>query len=63
MSTGPDTATSQHLVAELHPDGTLQYRLRSRIDGVGDREGTVALPIDEIVAVLAEAADVLTAGP
>lgn len=56
-------ATTNDLAAELHPDGTLQYRLRTRIDGVGDREGTVALPIDEIVAVLEEAAEVLTAEP
>lgn len=54
--------TTNDLAAELHPDGTLQYRLLSRIDGVGDREGAVRLRIDEIVAVLEEAADVLTAG-
>jgi len=54
--------TTDDLVAELHPDGTLRYRLRSRIDGVGDREGAVRLRVEEIVAVLEEAADVLTAG-
>ncbi|MFC3890979.1 hypothetical protein ACFOWZ_05790 [Lentzea rhizosphaerae] len=36
--------------------------LLSRIDGVGDREGAVRLRVDEIVAVLEKAADVLTAG-
>lgn len=50
------------LVAELRRNGTLQYRLLSRIDGVGDREGAVRLRINEIVAVLEQAADVLTAG-
>jgi len=50
-----------HLHSELHPDGTLQYRLRSQIDGAGDREGLVQLHIDEIVAVLEETANVLTA--
>lgn len=54
--------TTDDLAAELHPDGTLQYRLLSRIDGVGDREGAVRLRIDEIVAVLEKAADVPTAG-
>jgi hypothetical protein len=54
--------TTDDLVAELQPDGVVQYRLLSRIDGVGDREGTVRLRIDEIVAVLEKAADVLTAG-
>ncbi|TCO55958.1 hypothetical protein EV192_107383 [Actinocrispum wychmicini] len=54
--------TTNDLSAELDPDGTLRYRLRSQIDGVGDREGAVRLHIDEIVAVMAEAADVLTAG-
>jgi hypothetical protein len=54
--------TTNDLTAELHPDGTLEYRLLSRIDGVGDREGTVRLSVDEIVTVLEETADVLTAG-
>ncbi|WP_146771738.1 hypothetical protein [Lentzea atacamensis] len=52
--------TTDDLAAELHRDGTLQYRLISRIDGVGDREGAVRLRIREIVAVLEKAADVLT---
>jgi hypothetical protein len=56
---GPAT---DDLAAELHPDGTVQYRLLSRIDGVADREGAVQLRVDEIVAVLEKAADVLTAG-
>ncbi|ALG08544.1 hypothetical protein AOZ06_17930 [Kibdelosporangium phytohabitans] len=55
--------TTNDLDGELHPDGTLHYRLRSLIDGVGDRGGTVRLRVDEIIAVLEEAADVLTAGP
>ncbi|MEU5695250.1 hypothetical protein [Actinosynnema sp. NPDC020468] len=55
--------TTDDLSARLHPDGTLRYRVRSRIDGVGDREGSVRLGVDEIVAVLEEAAAVLTAGP
>jgi hypothetical protein len=54
--------TTDDLVAELHPDGEVQYRLLSRIEGVGDREGAVRLRIDEIVAVLEKAADALTAG-
>lgn len=54
--------TTDGLVAELHPGGEVQYRLLSRIDGVGDREGTVRLRVNEIVAVLEKAADVLTAG-
>lgn len=54
--------TTDDLHAELRPDGTLQYRLRSQIDGVGDREGVVRLHVDEIVAVLQETADVLSAG-
>jgi hypothetical protein len=53
--------TTDDLHAELHPDGTLQYRLRSQVDGVGDREGSVRLHVDEIVAVLEETADVLAA--
>ncbi|MEU3648141.1 hypothetical protein AB0E59_32500 [Lentzea sp. NPDC034063] len=53
--------TTNDLDAELHPDGTLRYRLRSRIDGVGDREGAVRLHVDEIIAVLEDTADVLTA--
>ncbi|NGY62510.1 type II toxin-antitoxin system VapC family toxin [Lentzea sp. NEAU-D13] len=55
-------ATTDDLAAELHPDGTLQYRLISRIDGVGDREGAVRLRVRDVVAVLEKAADVLTAG-
>ncbi|MFJ8965864.1 hypothetical protein ACIRG5_41395 [Lentzea sp. NPDC102401] len=51
--------TTDDLSAELHPDGTLAYRLRSQIDGVGDREGAVQLSIDEIIAVLEETADEL----
>ncbi|MCP2243976.1 hypothetical protein [Lentzea aerocolonigenes] len=54
--------TTDDLVAELHRNNTVQYRLRTRIDGVGDREGTVRLRADEIVAVLEKAADVLTTG-
>ena len=52
--------TTDDLAAELRPNGTLQYRLISRIDGVGDREGAVRLRIRDVVAVLEEAADVLT---
>ncbi|WP_394618655.1 hypothetical protein JNUCC0626_06010 [Lentzea sp. JNUCC 0626] len=54
--------TTDDLSARLEPDGTLRYRLRSRIDGVGDREGEVQLRADEIVEVLQETATVLTAG-
>lgn len=53
--------TTDDLSAEMHPDGTLRYRLLSRVEGVGDREGAVRLRADEIVAVLEKAADVLTA--
>ncbi|MFI6307124.1 hypothetical protein ACIBCH_35010 [Amycolatopsis thailandensis] len=52
--------TTDDLDAELHSDGTLRYRLRSRIEQVGDREGVVRLSIEEIVDVLEEAADVLS---
>ncbi|MFD9701363.1 hypothetical protein [Lentzea sp. NPDC059081] len=51
--------TTDDLSAELHPDGTLAYRLRSQIDGVGDRGGAVRLSIDEIIAVLEETANTL----
>lgn len=53
--------TTDDLAAELHPDGTLQYRLISRIDGVGDREGAVRLRVGKIIAVLEKTADVLAA--
>lgn len=53
--------TTDDLAAESHPDGTVRYRLRSRIDGVGEREGVLQLRVDEIVAVLEKTADVLTA--
>ena len=53
--------TTDDLDAESHPDGTVRYRLRSRIDGVGDREGVVRLHVDEIADVLEKTADVLTA--
>ncbi|KOV87243.1 hypothetical protein [Nocardia sp. NRRL S-836] len=51
--------TTDDLSADLQPDGTLRYRLHSRIDGVGDREGVVRLDLDEIIAVLEETADAL----
>ncbi|ONI75184.1 hypothetical protein ALI144C_41305 [Actinosynnema sp. ALI-1.44] len=53
--------TTDDLSAELLPDGMLQYRLRSQIDGVGDREGAVRLSVGEIVAVLERAVDVFDA--
>ncbi|MFJ8962401.1 hypothetical protein ACIRG5_23720 [Lentzea sp. NPDC102401] len=53
--------TTDDLAAQSHPDGTVRYRLRSRIDGVGDREGVVRLRVDEIADVLEKTADVLTA--
>ncbi|MEV7548229.1 hypothetical protein AB0N89_01230 [Amycolatopsis sp. NPDC089917] len=52
--------TTDDLDAELHADGTLRYRLRSRIEHVGDREGVVRLSVEEIVTVLEQAADVLS---
>ncbi|HEX7301484.1 hypothetical protein [Lentzea sp.] len=54
--------TTDDLAAEWGPDGAVEYRLRSRIDGVDDREGSVRLSVDEVVAVLEEAIGVLTAG-
>lgn len=55
--------TTDQLTAELHPGGVLRYRLRSPIDGIGDREGAVRLRIGEVVAVLERTADLLTASP
>ncbi|MGI5499823.1 hypothetical protein [Lentzea sp. CA-135723] len=52
--------TTEDLATESDPDGTVRYRLRSRIDGVADREGVVPLHVDEIVAVLEQTADVLS---
>jgi len=54
--------TTDDLAVELHRNGTLLYRVRSRMDGVGYRQGAVRLRVKEIVAVLEKAADVLTAG-
>ncbi|GLY47687.1 hypothetical protein [Lentzea sp. NBRC 102530] len=54
--------TTEDLSARREPDGTVRYRLRSRIDGVGDREGVVRLRANEVVEVLRETVAVLTAG-
>ncbi|MFD5829619.1 hypothetical protein [Lentzea sp. NPDC060358] len=54
--------TTDQLTATLHLGGQLRYRLHSRIEGVGDREGEVWVRTGRTIAVLRETADVLTAG-